>query len=155
MILALCALASAFLWRAPIPGYTAADPKCAPFDQLLARVAAAPDVRAKSNVVGDIVACVPAAGSPLMEKGSKDGFGRAIFLYRGPATLVALAGDMNGWTPSEAFTPVSGTNLLYLSREYELDARLDYKFVLNDKDWIFDPMNPRRLRSVMGAFLRL
>jgi len=151
MILALCALASAFLWRAPIPGYTAADPKCAPFDQLLARVAAAPDVRAKSNVVGDIVACVPAAGSPLMEKGSKDGFGRAIFLYRGPATLVALAGDMNGWTPSEAFTPVSGTNLLYLSREYELDARLDYKFVLNDKDWIFDPMNPRRLAGGLGA----
>ena len=65
--------------------------------------------------------------------------------------LVALAGDMNSWTPSEAFTPVGGTNLFFLSREYEMDARLDYKFVVNDKDWIFDPMNPRRLEGGVGA----
>jgi enterochelin esterase-like enzyme len=128
-----------------------ADAKCPAFDQLLAKVTAAPDARAKSKLVDDLVACVPPTGAPLIEKGTRDGFGRAIFLYRGPATLVALAGDMNGWTPSEAFTPVSGTNLLFLSREYELDARLDYKFVLNDKEWIFDPMNPRRIEGGVGA----
>jgi enterochelin esterase-like enzyme len=151
MIFALCALFGAFLWSAPFAGFAGADAKCAPFDQLLARVVAATDTRAKSKMADDLVACVPASGAPLMEKGTKDGFGRAIFLYRGPASLVALAGDMNGWTPSEAFTQVSGTNLFYLSREYELDARLDYKFVLNDKDWIFDPMNPRRLAGGLGA----
>jgi enterochelin esterase-like enzyme len=151
IIFAFGVLAVALLWRAPAAGLAGADAKCAPFDQLMARVAAAPDARTKSKMVDDIVACVPALGAPLMEKGTKDGFGRAIFLYRGPATLVALAGDMNGWTPSEAFTTVSGTNLFYLSREYELDARLDYKFVLNDKDWIFDPMNPRRLAGGLGA----
>ena len=64
--------------------------------------------------------------------------------------MVALAGDMNGWTPNEAFTPVGGTNLFYLSHEYELDARLDYKFVLNDKDWILDPLNPRRIAGGFG-----
>jgi enterochelin esterase-like enzyme len=127
------------------------DSKCAPFDQMVARVAAVADTRAKSKIVDDIIACVPAGGAPLMEKGSKEGFGRAIFLYRGPASFVALAGDMNSWTPSEAFTAVSGTNLFFLSREYEMDARLDYKFVLNDKDWIFDPMNPRRLEGGVGA----
>jgi enterochelin esterase-like enzyme len=128
-----------------------ADSKCASFDQMVARVAAASDARAKSEIVDDIVACVPAGGAPLMEKGTREGFGRAIFLYRGPATFVALAGDMNSWTPSEAFTAVSGTNLFFLSREYELDARLDYKFVVNDKDWIFDAMNPRRLEGGVGA----
>lgn len=133
------------------PLVASADAKCPPFDQLLARVSAAPDARTKSKLADDLVACVPPTGAPVMEKGSKDGFGRAIFLYRGPGTLVALAGDMNGWTPSEAFTPVSGTNLFFLSREYELDARLDYKFVLNDKEWIFDPMNPRRIEGGVGA----
>jgi enterochelin esterase-like enzyme len=151
IIFALGVLSGVFFWSAPPAAVASADSKCAPFDQLLARVVAASDSRAKSKMADDLLACVPPSGAPLMEKGTKDGFGRAIFLYRGPATLVALAGDMNSWTPSEAFTPVSGTNLFYLSREYELDARLDYKFVLNDKDWIFDPMNPRRLAGGLGA----
>jgi enterochelin esterase-like enzyme len=151
IILALYVLAVALLWHPPAADVASADAKCAPFDQLLARAVAAPDARTKSKLVDDLIACVPASGAPLMEKGTKDGFGRAIFLYRGPASLVALAGDMNGWTPSEAFTLVSGTNLFYLSREYEMDARLDYKFVLNDKNWIFDPMNPRRLAGGLGA----
>ena len=128
-----------------------ADAKCPPFDQLVARVNSAPDARSKSKSVDGLISCVPPTGAPLMEKGTKDGFGRAIFLYSGPATLVALAGDMNGWTPNEAFAPVSGTNLFFLSREYEMDARLDYKFVLNDKEWIFDPMNPRRMEGGVGA----
>lgn len=128
----------------------AAQSNCAPFDQFLARVDAAGDGAAKSRIVDALLACVPAEGAPLIEKGAKDGFGRAVFLFRGAANFVALAGDMNGWTPSEAFTPVKGTNLFYLSREYEMDARLDYKFVLNLKDWIFDPMNPRRIAGGFG-----
>ena len=40
---------------------------------------------------------------------------------------------MNSWTPSWAFTPLEGTNLFYLSHEFELDARLDYKFVIDGK----------------------
>ena len=75
------------------------------------RVAAAPDPAAKAKVVDEFMACVQTQGTPLVEKATKDRIGRAIFLYRGPATLVALAGDMNGWTPNEAFTQVRGTNL--------------------------------------------
>ncbi len=150
-IIVFCAITVAAFSRPRATGVANAEARCPAFDALLARVNAAPDARAKSKAVDDIVACVPGSGAPLMEKGTKDGFGRAIFLYRGPATLVALAGDMNGWTPSEAFTPVSGTNLFFLSREYELDARVDYKFVLNDKEWIFDPMNPRRIEGGVGA----
>ena len=149
-IIVFCAIMVAAHSRPRATGVANAEARCPAFDELLARVNAAPDARAKSKAVDDVVACVPGSGAPLMEKGTKDGFGRAIFLYRGPATLVALAGDMNGWTPSEAFTPVSGTNLFFLSREYESDARVDYKFVLNDKEWIFDPMNPRRIEGGVG-----
>ena len=38
----------------------------------------------------------------------------------------------------------------YRADEYEMDARLDYKFVLNDKEWIFDPLNPRRITGGFG-----
>jgi enterochelin esterase-like enzyme len=150
-LLVLFLVAIATYLKPPVTTVASADAKCPPSDQLLSRLNSVSDARAKSKYVDDLVACVPPSGAPLMDKGTKDGFGRAIFLYRGPATLVALAGDMNGWIPSEAFTPVSGTNLFFLSREYELDARLDYKFVLNDKEWIFDPMNPRRIEGGVGA----
>ncbi len=65
------------------------------------------------------------------------------YLYRGGATSVALAGDANGWDPSRhAFNRVSGTNLWFLRQTYEPDARLDYKFVLNNSSWILDSRNP-------------
>ncbi len=65
------------------------------------------------------------------------------YLYRGAATSVALAGDANGWDPSgHALNRVSGTSLWFLRQIYEPDARLDYKFVLNNSSWILDPRNP-------------
>ena len=121
VLLALCAIGLAGQLRAsrassappvmlfaPLAGQFSG---CLPFAQFLARVAAAPDPAAKAKVVDEFMACVQTQGTPLVEKATKDGIGRAIFLYRGPATLVALAGDMNGWTPNEAFTQVAGTNL--------------------------------------------
>ncbi len=145
---AYCAsLASAATASSPLAGQFSG---CLPFAQFLERVAAGPDPAAKAKVVDEFMACVQTQGTPLVEKGTKDRIGRAIFLYRGPATLVALAGDMNGWTPNEAFTQVSGTNLFYRADEYEMDARLDYKFVLNDKQWIFDSWNPRRITGGFG-----
>jgi enterochelin esterase-like enzyme len=119
--------------------------ECPEFGQFLDNVAVAPDSEAKSKVVDEYLACIQRHDTPVMEKGTKQGFGRAIFLYRGNASLVALAGDMNGWTPNEAFTQVSGTDLFYLSREYEMDAALAYQIVLNDKDRIVDPLNSRKM----------
>ena len=160
VLLALCAIGAAGLLRAsraslasavtpsvPLAGQFSG---CLPFAQFLGSVAAVQDPAAKTKIVDEFMACVQTQGTPLVEKAAKDRIGRAIFLYRGPATLVALAGDMNGWTPNEAFTQVSGTNLFYRADEYEMDARLDYKFVLNDKQWIFDPWNPRRITGGLG-----
>ena len=121
------------------------EPRCGGFEALLQRVAEAGNAAAKANLVDEFVACVKEKDGPLMEPGTRDGFGRAIFLYRGGASLVALAGDVNGWVPNLAFARVSGTDLFFLSQEYELDARLDYNFVLNDKQWIFDAFNSRKI----------
>jgi len=122
---------------------------CEAFDRFLEPVNAAGEP-AKRALVDDLVSCAGRQGTPLLERGTKPGFGRAVFLYRGPASKVVLSGDMTGLRPTEALTPIAGTDLFYLAREFELDARLDYKFVLNDKDWVLDPLNPRTMVSGFG-----
>ncbi len=84
-------------------------------------------------------------GIPYIEDSS------AYFLYTNPSSLnVEVAGDFNGWTPNGAiFTHLSSTNLYYRLEEFESDARLDYKFVLNGANWILDPRNPQ---TVYGGY---
>ncbi len=72
------------------------------------------------------------------------------FIYRGTGSNVYLAGDMNGWsTSSDKFNRVSGTNFFYLTKIYEQDARLDYKFIV-DGNWILDPYNPKTCPGGFG-----
>jgi enterochelin esterase family protein len=74
------------------------------------------------------------------------------FLYTGKDTeSVALAGDATGWNPGESFTRLAGTTLWYLRAVYEADARLDYKFVVNGRDWITDPLNPYTCTGGFGT----
>jgi enterochelin esterase family protein len=129
---------------------TMASP-CPPFDEFLQRVNAAADRAAKSKLVDEFLACTEQQDVPLLEQTTKPDFGRAIFLYQGPASKAALAGDMNAWTPTvDSLTQVAETDLFYLSREFELDARLDYKLVLNGTAWILDPLNPRTMPGGFG-----
>ncbi|MBC8375838.1 MAG: hypothetical protein H8E26_07310 [FCB group bacterium] len=67
----------------------------------------------------------------------------AYFLYiNGSNPQVAVAGDFTGWDPTnQDFIPLSGTNLFYAAYQFENDARLDYKLVVNG-NWILDPLNP-------------
>jgi enterochelin esterase family protein len=72
------------------------------------------------------------------------------FIFQGNAQSVSVPGDATGWNPSLAnMANVEGTDFWYLSRIYEEDARLDYKFVLDNTNWITDPLNPN---TVMGGF---
>ncbi len=67
----------------------------------------------------------------------------AQFIYRGNATTVQVAGDFNGWNPATAFlAKIEGTDFFYYSKNFEMNARLDYKFVLDQNAWILDPLNP-------------
>jgi enterochelin esterase family protein len=83
---------------------------------------------------------------PLIERDSI-----CQFLYRGNATTVYMAGDAaTGWTADASpMTRLSSTDVWIYSDVYELDARLEYKFVVNGTDWILDPRNPA---TCMGGF---
>jgi enterochelin esterase-like enzyme len=72
----------------------------------------------------------------------------ALFLYRGEAQSVTWHGDFNGWGGKKDFPNqgkrLEGTDLWMLLSRFPADARLDYKVVINNKDWILDPANPNR-----------
>ena len=69
----------------------------------------------------------------------------AIFLLKQDAQKVALAGDMNQWQPDQTYLDqLADTDLWYYIFPTYPDARLDYKFVIDDGSWILDPRNPRR-----------
>ncbi len=72
------------------------------------------------------------------------------FLFSGDARQVNLAGDMTGWQPGPLFRRLDGTTLYYLTRHFEPDARLDYKFVTDSTRWILDPLNPDTCMSGFG-----
>jgi enterochelin esterase family protein len=59
---------------------------------------------------------------------------------------------MNNWDPAAEPTlqHIDGTDLWYGEGEYELDARLDYKFVIDGQRWELDPLNPRIMLSGLG-----
>ncbi|MGA9117023.1 MAG: alpha/beta hydrolase-fold protein [Bacteroidota bacterium] len=112
------------------------------FQAFLNRVQSAPDSQ-RTAIVDSFMAAVPRF--PLTE-----GDTACHFLYRGGASSVTVPGDANGWTPSSfPMTRIQGTDLWYFSRDFEPDARLDYKFVLNGSTWILDPRNPY---TVSGGF---
>ena len=67
------------------------------------------------------------------------------FLYRGPAKSVIWMGDFNGWGRSKNFQnkgkQIGKSDIWILKASFPSDARLDYKIVVNDNDWILDPHN--------------
>lgn len=74
----------------------------------------------------------------------------ANFIYRGNGNNVYLAGDFNGWSSSaDKLNKVYGTNFFFISKIFERDARLDYKFIV-DGNWILDPNNPRTCPGGFG-----
>ncbi|MBI3195649.1 MAG: T9SS type A sorting domain-containing protein [Ignavibacteriae bacterium] len=73
------------------------------------------------------------------------------FIYRGTATSVSVPGDASSWSSTGYnMTKPSSTDLWYLTKKFEADARLDYKFVLNGSNWIADPRNPNRAPGGYG-----
>ena len=75
----------------------------------------------------------------------------AYFLYESVSSPeVLVAGDFCGWDPTgQTFIHLTGTNLYYRSQNFETDARLDYKLVVNG-NWILDPLNPHTCSGGFG-----
>jgi enterochelin esterase family protein len=75
----------------------------------------------------------------------------AIFLWKGTAASVSIAGDMTQWSPvGLELQRLSTTSLWHRSAAFEADARLDYKIVA-DEQWMLDPRNPRTCTGGFGA----
>jgi enterochelin esterase-like enzyme len=74
----------------------------------------------------------------------------AHFVYSGPGTSMAIAGDMTYWNPDLVMINVGSTDFWYHTFSCPRDARLDYKFVRNGTEWILDPMNPHTIPGGYG-----
>ena len=70
---------------------------------------------------------------------------RVVFMYRGDAQSVEWRGDFSGWQGDESNygERILGTDLWLLVRRFPVDARLDYKIMLNGRELILDPVNAR------------
>jgi enterochelin esterase-like enzyme len=77
------------------------------------------------------------------------------FLYRGEASTVRWLGDFNGMGQDKTFpnegSKIPGTDIWILKASLPPDARLDYKIVLDDKNWILDPNNPFQQWTGLGG----
>ncbi len=86
---------------------------------------------------------------PLIDKDS------VVFLYRGEAKTVSWMGDFNGWGYDKKFknagTKIPNTDIWILKTSFPEDARLDYKIVIDETNWILDPSNPHQQWSGVGG----
>ena len=107
----------------------------------LGATAALTDASARDQALDAIWSDLVAAGRvPFVTADS------AVFLWRGPADRVAVAGDHTGWEPADA----TRFGAIW-ARAERLDpaARVDYKWVVDD-EWVLDPANPLRQWSGHG-----
>lgn len=115
------------------------------FQQFISHLYGLGTIEEKNAAIDSFMTYAKTVGIPFIE-GDK-----ANFIYNGTASSAAIAGDFNGWDPSETkMTNMSGTNFFFKTMTFELDARLDYKFVLNNSNWILDPENPNHISGGFG-----
>jgi outer membrane protein assembly factor BamB/enterochelin esterase-like enzyme len=138
-------------WRtreaAAAAGKPAAPAPSSPrFASFLAGLGTAPD---KTQALSAFLAALPPG--PLVEWPD-----RVVFLYRGPASDVAIAGDMNGDRREDPMWRVEGTDLFWYEATLEPDARVNYHFVRDFEERLPDPRNPQRVpghrSGTLGTF---
>ncbi len=77
------------------------------------------------------------------------------FFYQGYAKSVEWMGDFNGWGFQKDFLNrgelITGTDVWILKTSFPKNARLDYKILIDGKDWIIDPENKFQQWSGVGG----
>ncbi|MFI5238061.1 MAG: alpha/beta hydrolase-fold protein, partial [Ignavibacteriales bacterium] len=115
------------------------------FQQFINQVNSLGDPIAKQAAVDSFMTYARIQGIPFIEDST------ANFIYLGNPNSVSVPGDFNGWSTSAwPMTHLSQTNFWYRSENFELDARLDYKFIINGTNWILDPENPNLCQGGFG-----
>lgn len=114
------------------------------FEQFVYYVNSLGDSLAKATVIDSFMNVAREQGIPFIEDST------ANFIYLGTPNSVTVAGDFNSWNAnSHSMTNLEQTNFWYVTEVFEMNARLDYKFVLNGSNWILDRENPN---TIMGGF---
>jgi enterochelin esterase family protein len=105
------------------------------FEQLVARISALPADQQQSAADSFM------AGNrqfPLFQDDTT-----VFFIDQRSATAMTVTGDASNWDPrGSAMIRVGSTNLWYCKKNFEPDARLDYKFVVDGQTWLLDEHNP-------------
>jgi len=115
------------------------------FEDFINIVNALPNQQAKMMAIDTFMTVVTPMGIPLIEGNL------AHFIYRGDEAEAQVAGDFNGWDPSaDPMTLLDLTDFWYCTKSFEMNARLDYKFVLDGNNWILDPLNPNQVSGGYG-----
>jgi serine protease AprX len=68
------------------------------------------------------------------------------------AQSVALVGDFNGWNPYNDFLVKEGKNTWKLDKDFKSIGSYRYKFVVDGKNWTFDPENENKEPDGFGGF---
>jgi len=78
-----------------------------------------------------------------------------LFFYRGDGNKVQWTGDFNGWGYDKKFNSTgenfTGSDIWYLKSSFPKNARLDYKIIINDNEWLIDPDNDQQQWSGVGV----
>jgi enterochelin esterase family protein len=89
----------------------------------------------RTAIADSFMATVPSF--PFVEEKSV-----VTFLYRGVADTITIPGDANfNDLNGSPMTLIKGTNLWFSQLVFEPDARLEYKFLINNVNFINDPLN--------------
>jgi enterochelin esterase-like enzyme len=113
------------------------------FGSFISHVNSINDPQQKNAAIDSFMVYARSKGIPFIEDST------ANFIYRGNRNTVQIAGDFTSWNPNIAMNKLAATNFFYYSKNFELNARLDYKFV-TDGTWILDPENPNRVSGGFG-----
>jgi enterochelin esterase-like enzyme len=77
------------------------------------------------------------------------------FFYKGSAKSVEWMGDFNAWGYNKTFENkgknLEGTDIWILKSSFPMDARLDYKILLDGSNWMLDPENKLQQWSGVGG----
>ena len=114
------------------------------FQQFINHVNSLTDPVQKVAAIDSFMIYARTVGIPFIEDST------ANFIYLGNLSTVAIAGDFNDWNSNAwPLTKLTQTSFWYRFHNFEMDARLDYKFVLNGSNWILDPEN---IHTCSGGF---
>lgn len=77
---------------------------------------------------------------------------RVFFLYKGAANDVTWRGDFTSWErgPGLEGKRIGDSDLWVAETTLPMDARANYKIVLDGQDWILDPANPQVQAGGLG-----